>query len=154
MALFTSSYLFLVKFLKIKFLIDLHLLRSSESKNNVFSCFSLSLSLFFSRSLSVCMCVHEFVISITQKQRTASKIKFIILNRRHTDVLLNSFYKDRTVSLCTWTQKEYVHNGGFCCCCFLYILICLDYIKCSEKNMHFSYSQKYILYKMWFECYL
>ena len=67
-----------------KILIDVHVLRAPESKNHVFSSWS----------------VRAFKINNNKK------CKFGILNLYHMEMLLETFYDNRSNSLCTGTHKR------------------------------------------------
>ena len=81
---------------------DLHVLRSPESENNIFSVWS------------VCMCVDVGVCASYQRNSKTnySRIfKFGILHFYHIQMLLETLYKDRTKSQCTGAYKRILIHG-------------------------------------------
>ena len=76
-----EKVLFLDLIFEKELLMDLHVMRSPESENHIFSVWS------------VCMCVCVSVISITQNFSRDVKLNRIHLY--HVKILLETFYKDR-----------------------------------------------------------
>ena len=77
---------------EMKVLMDLHGMRLPISKNYIFGVWSVCLFVFYQHN------------SKTNYNRT---IKFSILYLYHVQMLLETFYKDRTKTLCTWLRKEF-----------------------------------------------
>ena len=83
---------------KVEILIDLHVLRSSESENHIFSVWSLCMCVY------TCVCVS--VIGIIKKQITAEASNSVILHLYHVQLLLETFYKDWS-KLCGQGHTKY-----------------------------------------------
>ena len=95
--IFTFSYLLTEKVLfwgqisEMEILMELHVLRSPESENHIFSVWC------------VCMCVCYQHNSETNNSRI---FKFGILYLYHWQMLLETLYKDRTKTLCAGAHKK------------------------------------------------
>ena len=76
--------LFLSQIFEMEVLMDLHVMKSLESENYIFNVWS------------VCMYVCMSAVSITQKTNHSRNIKFGILHLCNVQMLLETFYKDRT----------------------------------------------------------
>ena len=87
-----EKVLFLGQLFEMEILMDLHVLRSPESENHIFSVWSEY----------VCVCVCDEHNSETNCSRN---IKFGILHLYHIQILLKTFHIDRTKTLCTRAHK-------------------------------------------------
>ena len=90
--LLEEKVLFWGQIFKVEILTNLHVLRSSESEKHIFS------------KWSVCMCV--CLLSDNSKTKYSRNIKFGILHLYYIQMLLETFYKDRTKTLCTGAHKR------------------------------------------------
>ena len=86
-----EKVLFFGQIFKMEILMNLHVMRSPQSKNHIFSV------------SSVCMCV---CYQHNSKTNCSRSIKFGILNLYHVQMLLETFCKDRTKTLCTGIYKR------------------------------------------------
>ena len=84
------KYYFGGQIFNIEILIDLHVLRSPQSENYIFCVWSVC--------MCVCLCVGY---QHNSKANYSRNIKFDILHLYHVQMLLETFYKDRTKTLCT-----------------------------------------------------
>jgi len=92
-----KKVLFLGQFFEIEFLLFLHVLRSPESENQVFS------------GWSVCVCV---CYQHNSKTNNSWKTQVGILNRHNKEMLLETFCQDRTRSPYTGIHKIIqIHDG-------------------------------------------
>ena len=103
--IFTFSYpyivekvLFLNQIFKMEILMDLHVLRSPESENHIFSVWSVS--------LCVCVCACVCLLSAYLRNKLNRNIKFGIQHKYHIQMLLETFHEDRTKTLCTGAHKR------------------------------------------------
>ena len=90
-------------------LMDIHVLRSPESENHIFSVWSVCMCvcLYVCMSVSLCVCYQH-----NSKTKCSRNIKFGILHLYHIQMLLETFYKDRTKTLCTGEHKRIlIHEG-------------------------------------------
>ena len=92
---------------EMEILMDLHVLRSPESEKHIFSvwsvCMCVCLCVCVCVCLSVCLCV---CYQHNSKTNYSRNIKFGILHLYHVQILLETFYKDRTKTLCTGAHKR------------------------------------------------
>ena len=88
-----EKVLFLREIFEAEILMDLHVMRTYEFENHIFSVWSL------------CLCVHVPVISITDNTNYSRNMKFDILYLYYTQILSETFYKDRTKILYTDAHK-------------------------------------------------
>ena len=95
-----KKVLFLGRIFEIEILMDLHVMKTPESKNQIFSIWS------------VCMCVSVSVISITQKLVTAETSNLVFYICITYRCYLKLFYEDRTKSLCTGAHKRILMHYG------------------------------------------
>ena len=84
---------------EMEILMDLHGLRSPESKNRIFSKWSVCMC------ICVCVCVRA-CYKHNSKTNFSRIFKFCILHLYHTQMVLETFHKDRTKTLCTGTHKR------------------------------------------------
>ena len=89
-----EKVLYLSQIFEMESLTVLQIFKDSESENQIYSNWALSL----------CVCVS--VISITEKQITVESSNFSILHLYHIQMLLEPFHKDRTKTLCTGAHKR------------------------------------------------
>ena len=97
-SIFTFSYpwmvlnvLFLDEIFEVEIMKDLHVLRPPESENHIFSCWS---------DMYVCVCYQH-----NSKTNYRKNFKFDILHLCHIHMILETFYEDRTKTLCTGAHK-------------------------------------------------
>ena len=88
---------------ELQILIDLHVLRSAESENHIFSVWSVCISV--SVCLSVCLCV--CVISMTQKQITAESTNLAFYIWVIGRCYLKRFIKSDKNSMYSGIQKNF-----------------------------------------------
>ena len=86
-----QKVLFLAQIFKPKILIDLDYMRSPKSENYIFNVWS------------VCMCA---CYQDNSKTNYSRDMKFGILHFHHIQMLLETFYKDRTKTLCIGAHKR------------------------------------------------
>ena len=96
---------------EMEILIDLQVLRSPESENNIFSvwsvCMCACVCVCVCVCVSVCACVCAYVCYQHNSKTNCSKnIKFTILHLYHIQMLHEIFYKDRTKTPYTGTQNN------------------------------------------------
>ena len=129
-----EKVLLLGQIFKMEILMDLHVFRAPESENHIFS------------KWTVCMCVCYQHNSKTNYSRI---FKFGILHLYHVQMLLETFYKYWTKTLCTGAHKRILIHYGlwteFLVCEFQYIYTALNIIKLP----YFCHGQKHVNYSMW-----
>ena len=98
---------------EMKILMDLHVLSRFESKNGIFSVWSMCVcfSVWLCR-LCMCVCMCAFVISIMQKQIISETPNLIFLTFNYMQMLLETFYEDRTNSMCSGLHKRIIIHYG------------------------------------------
>ena len=94
---------------------DLHVLRSPESENHIFSVWSVCMCVCICVCVSVCVSLCVCVCVCYQhnsKTNNSRNIKFGILYLYHMQMLLKTFYDYRTNSLCTRALKIILLHYG------------------------------------------
>ena len=84
---------------EMEILMDLHVLRSPESEKHIFSLQSVCMCV----CVSVCLCI---CYQHNSKTNYSRNIKFGILYLYHVQMLLETFHKDRTKTLCTGAHRR------------------------------------------------
>ena len=106
---------------------DLHVLRCPVSENHIFSVLSAC--------PSVCVCYQH-----NSKTNYSRIFKLGILHLCHRQMLLETFYKDRTKTLCTGAHKRILMHKGlwtkFLISEFSYIQYRLNTLKLLNKKFH------------------
>ena len=101
------KYCFWYQIFKMEILMDLHVLRSTESENHIFSVWSVC--------ICVCVCVsmcRRVCYQHNSKTNQSRNINFGILLLYHIRMLLETFRKDRTKFLCTGAHKRILKHEG------------------------------------------
>ena len=94
--------MFSCQIFEMKILMDLHVLRSPESENHIFRDWSMYVL------LCLRVCYHN------SKANHRRSFKFNILHLYYMQMLLETFYGDRTKTLCTGAHKRNaIHYGLF-----------------------------------------
>ena len=98
-----KKVLFQSQIFEIEILIDLHVLRSPKSESHIFSKWSVCKCVCLGVCVCVCLCV---CYQYNSKTNYSRNIKFGIQHLYHIQMLLETFYNDRTKTLCTGAHKR------------------------------------------------
>ena len=141
-----KKVMFWSRIFEMEILMDLHVLRSPESENHIFS------------KWSVCICVGGecvFFYQHNSKTKCSRIFKFGILHLYHIQMLLETFHKDQTKTLCMgahyfykcishFYQLEKTSFKHFHCFLkgFVVVLKNIKHEVCLFYNLHFNMNNK------------